>query len=294
MLTAEQLEKRKLGIGGSDAAAITGKNLYKTPLEVYLNKMGIEIPLTPEQEERCYWGNIWEPIVLKEYEKRTGEISLPLNSDTAHFFKDHHETYPWMRANIDGYILNKNIIIECKSAKYKDHHWGNPGTDEIPDSYLLQCAHYAIVYDAVRVDLAVLFGNNDFNIYHYNRNPALEEKLIEKEHIFWHEHVLKEIPPDPINLSDSNLLWPDSLSNSKVATNDTYMTLCQYDHIKSKIKEMKKEADDLKLKVQIEMGESDTLVNANNEKLATWKTQPRKSYFVKESSSRVFRLGKLD
>lgn len=289
MLTAEQLAKRKLGIGGSDAAAVAGICPFKTPLEVYLEKLSLSVPI--EENDYMRFGTILEPIILKEYERRTGEICLPRDENTNQYFKDYHEVYNWMRANIDGYIFNKNIIIECKSASARTAYlWGEPGTDEIPANYLIQCAHYAIVYDAVRVDLAVLIGGNDFRIYHYNRNAALEEKLIEKERIFWHDHVLKEIPPDPINLKDSYLLWPDSLANSKIATNDTYMHLCQYDHLKSKIKELGKEADLLKLKVQQFMGESDTLVNANNEKLATWKTQTKKSYFTKESSSRVFRL----
>mgnify|MGYP003353102479 CR=1 FL=1 len=37
--TPEQLEKRRLGIGGSDVAAICGLNPYKTALDVYFEKV---------------------------------------------------------------------------------------------------------------------------------------------------------------------------------------------------------------------------------------------------------------
>lgn len=309
MLTAEQLAKRKLGIGGSDAAAVAGVCPFKTSLDVYMDKLSLTVA-TEEENEYMHFGTMLEPLILKEYERRAGETCLPRDENTEQYFKDAHEIYTWMRANIDGYLFNKNIVIECKTASARTAYlWGEPGTDNIPTNYLIQCAHYAIVYDATRVDLAVLIGGNDFRIYHYHRNQALEEKLIEKERTFWYDHVLKEIPPDPVNLHDSMLLWPDSLANSKIATNDTYMHLCEYYDLKLKIKEMENKADMLKLKVQQEMKENDTLINANGQKLATWKTQSaerldmqtfKKNYpqiyldNLVKNNSRVFRLGNLE
>lgn len=291
MLTTEQLIKRKLGIGGSDAAAVMGKCPWKTSLEVYLDKLS---PTIEQEDKDCFWwGNSIEEKTLKWYERKTGETLLPYNDDTKKFFKEHHEVYTWMRANIDGYILNKNIIVEAKaSGQAWSPEWGTPGTDEIPDYYLITCAHYRIIYDAPKVDLPVFFNIHDQRIYTYYENKELEKKIIEGERAFWHDNVLKKVPPEPKNLRDILLLWPESLPNSKIANNDIYMDLYKYYDIQSKIKEMEKDGDMLKLKVQQFMGESDTLVNANDEMLATWKTQRRKSYFVKESSSRVFRLNK--
>lgn len=38
------------------------------------------------------------------------------------------------------------------------------------------------------------------------------------------------------------------------------------------------------------MADADTLIDFDGNILATWKTQNKKSYVVKESSSRVFRI----
>lgn len=308
MLSEEQLRKRKLGIGGSDAAAVMGKCPWKTAVEVYLDKLS---PSIDQEEKDCFWwGNSLEEKTLKWYERKTGEILLPYNEDTKRFFKEHHEVYTWMRANIDGYIFNKNIIVEAKaSGQAWSPEWGTPGTNEMPDYYLITCAHYRIIYDAPKVDLPVFFNIHDQRIYTYYENKELEKKIIEREREFWHDNVLKEIPPEPTNLHDSALLWPNSIEKTKIANNDTYMQIYQYNGIKLKIKELEEEADTLKLKIQQEMGENDTLVNVNNQKLATWKTQTTKRIdfetfkkthpdlyiqHLKESSSRVFRLGKLD
>ncbi len=64
MLTKEQLEERRKGIGGSDAATVLGLNPYQDPYALYLDKRG-EAP--PEDEdflkESRYWGSVLEAPV---------------------------------------------------------------------------------------------------------------------------------------------------------------------------------------------------------------------------------------
>lgn len=64
----EWLKERQKGIGGSDVGAILGVNKYKTPFEVYLDKTE---PITEigEQSESAYWGDQFEEVVAKEFEK---------------------------------------------------------------------------------------------------------------------------------------------------------------------------------------------------------------------------------
>ena len=66
------LKERQCGIGGSDVGAILGVNKYKTPFEVYLEKTE---PITEvgEHSESAYWGDQFEEVVAKEFEKRTGK-----------------------------------------------------------------------------------------------------------------------------------------------------------------------------------------------------------------------------
>ena len=311
MLTPEQLAKRKLGIGGSDAAAVAGKCPWRTPLQLYRDKVENYSMARDAENEQFYWGNELEPLILRAYERHMGEKCLPFDENTRDFFKEHHEIYTWMRANIDGYVLNKNIVVECKTASHHTMYlWGEPGTAQIPLNYLYQCAHYAIVYDATRVDLAVLFGINDFRIYHYERDYSFEQDLIDAERHFWHEHVLKEIAPAPITLNDATLLWPTSFEKTKTVTPDTFVNILKRISIKARISELEAEEAELKLKIQKELEDNESLVDTAGNPLITWRNQDtsrfgvtkfKKDYpnlcaqYTEKTSIRVFRdvKGKL-
>uniref|UniRef100_UPI00193103D1 YqaJ viral recombinase family protein n=1 Tax=Caenibacillus caldisaponilyticus TaxID=1674942 RepID=UPI00193103D1 len=67
----EWLRERRKGIGGSDAAAILGLNKWKSPIQVYMEKIGeIESDVS---SEAAYWGHVLEDVVAREFSKRTGK-----------------------------------------------------------------------------------------------------------------------------------------------------------------------------------------------------------------------------
>lgn len=52
---------RRLGLGGSDMAAVMGVDKYRTPLQVFLQKTGIL--KDSDQTRFTYWGNRLEDLV---------------------------------------------------------------------------------------------------------------------------------------------------------------------------------------------------------------------------------------
>jgi predicted phage-related endonuclease len=58
---AEWLQYRRLGIGGSDLAAICGISKWRTPVHVYLEKLG-EAP-EDQMSEAAEWGTRLEPLI---------------------------------------------------------------------------------------------------------------------------------------------------------------------------------------------------------------------------------------
>ena len=102
----EWLELRKRGIGGSDASVIMGKNPYRSILQLWEEKTG-KAPITEAGNEAAYWGNVMEPIVRKEFTRRTG-----LKVRQKHFMIFHPEI-PYMFADVDG------IVTEENGEKYK-------------------------------------------------------------------------------------------------------------------------------------------------------------------------------
>lgn len=179
------LKERQCGIGGSDVGAILGVNKYKTPFEVYLEKTE---PITEvgEQSESAYWGDQFEEVVAKEFEKRTGK---KVRRDRKHY---KHKEYSFMVANIDRKVVGENAILECKTAnQYLANEWQE---DEVPASYLLQVQHYLFVTGAEVGYIAVLIGGQKFVWKEVQRDEELIEVIIEAEKEFW-KMVQDKTPP---------------------------------------------------------------------------------------------------
>jgi putative phage-type endonuclease len=187
MLTPEQLEARKSGLGGSDAAAALGLSPWKSPLELYLEKRGEVEPV--EGNERMRWGSLIEPVIREEYARRTGlEVVAPVAMVR-------HRTLPWAFAHPDGLIRGAPKGLEIKTASREDG-WGEEGTDQVPEPYLLQTIHTMGVCELQSMDLAVLFGFNRLAIYQIQFDPQAWEMLAGAEQAFW-ERVQAGNPPEP-------------------------------------------------------------------------------------------------
>lgn len=149
----EWLAARRKGIGGSDAAAIAGLNKWKSPVAVYLEKIG-QAPEENVSSEAAYWGTVLEDVVAQEFSKRTGLKVRRRNAILQ------HPEHSFMLANVDRLIVGEKAGLECKTAsEYLKEEWKD---DEVPAQYLIQCQHYMAVtgYDAWWI--AVLIGGNKF------------------------------------------------------------------------------------------------------------------------------------
>jgi len=301
MLTTEQLQARKKGIGGSDAAAIAGLSRWKTSLDIYLDKLDLSEPEDMDASDRIYFGKVLEPIVAQEFERRTGKV-CSIEPKTLI-----HPKYEWMFANIDRRITTDGSILECKTASaYSREEWGESGSDQFPDEYLLQCTHYAAVCDVPKVELAVLIGGQNFRTYTYRRNLKLENRLIEIEHDFWHNNILKEIPPEPKTPQQAFVLWPkDNADTVAVVASEIEEKVHQLVNVKQQIKQFEEEEKTLQASISHFMKEASVLVDVSGKWLVTWKTQTANRFdtngfksihpdlyeqFAKSTASRVFRL----
>jgi len=190
MLTPDQLELRKSGIGGSDVAPIVGLSQWKNPSDIYLEKRGEVEPEDISEKPIIIFGNMLEGVVADFYTRETGEKLEKRNQLIR------HPKYPQLIANIDRKIVGRKAVFEAKTAdKYTAHKWGADGTDEIPEAYRCQIEHYFNVTGYDEGVLAVLIGGNEFRQYPIQRNPELSDMLMEECLKFW-ERVEKGIPPE--------------------------------------------------------------------------------------------------
>ena len=268
----EWLLMRKTYLGGSDLGAVIGVNKYKTALDVYLEKTSEHYPET--SNDGTYWGNVLEDVVAQEYSKR---VNLPVEVETKLL---RHKEHEFLAANIDRWVGNKEYVLECKTAGFMmSKEWGEEGSDSIPESYLVQSAWYAAICDVPKVDIAVLIGGQDFRIYTYQRNKEFEDKLIKIACNFWHNHVLKRIPPKCSNLADTFNLFPHGNHKELTASENITQKIYELKKLKEQESDTQTAIDKLKVEIQEFMQDYDILLDNNGCVVATWKNTAPRSFF---------------
>lgn len=268
MLTEEQRINRRNGIGASDSSIIMGYSSYKTPYQLYLEKTGL---VTDEDEETevQYWGNALEPIIIKRFsEENNLEITFP---DTVY-----HPDYPFIFANLDGWIPSENAVVEAKSANsFQRREWDGALDDGIPLQYLIQIAKQVAVTNATRGYCAVLIGGMEYKQFVYERDHELEELIIQADIDFW-DCVTKRIEPEPINTSDCRLKYktphPDKVRESTFKTSHALEMLA---NVKLQMKKLTDDEDRFKMHLMSYMGDAEYLAGMNGEILATWKANKK-------------------
>lgn len=273
----EWLRERKNYLGGTDLAAICGLSPYKTALDVYLDKTSDDI--AEDTNSAMHWGTLLEDVIAEEYGRIKGcRIEQPSQPII-------HSEYKFLGANIDRWVISSDLpyILECKTAGFtKAKEWGDLGTDQIPESYLVQVAYYAAICNVPKVDIAVLIGGQDFRIYTYNRDKNLEEKLIKIACNFWHNHIEKRIPPKCVNTRDTFNLFPQSNNKQITAKNDILAKLEELKIAKMSEEQIQKTIEKLKVEIQEFMQDYDVLIDENGNVIATWKnTAPRSLFDLK-------------
>lgn len=265
MLTPEQLEARKNGIGGTDAGAIMGFSTFKSAFDVWLEKTGRTHDSTSKETHPwLYWGNKLESVVADEYSIITGEKLIESNTVF-------HPEHKWMVGHPDRLIVGKNKILECKTANQftaKDD-WGT-GKDSVKLPYIIQVQHYMAITGADETDIAVLIGNSDFRIYTIPRDEKLIGMIIKECGDFYKNHILTDIPPQPLNGKEAAWIWKDDNGEYRNAINEEILLFNSYNLQRDSEAEAKKEKEKVgeKLKVLIEDYSS---IEDNGYELVTYK-----------------------
>ena len=268
----EWLRERKNYLGGSDLGAIAGLNPYRTALDVYLDKTSDDIAC--ETSPAMRWGTLLEDTIAKEYAEVTGQ-TIEIEPNTIY-----HPSMKFLGANIDRWVGDKEYVLECKTAGFtRGKEWGEEGTDQIPESYLVQVAYYAAICAVPKVDIAVLIGGQDFRIYTYERNKELEEKLIKIACNFWDNHIEKRIPPKCVSTRDTFNLFPQSNYHEIVAESNIIEKLQELRGAKEEESRIQSTIEKLKTDIQEFMRDYDVLIDNNGNVIATWKNSTPRSFF---------------
>ena len=195
--TDEWFEARRSSIGASEAAAICGMSRWQQPLDVYKTKQGAS---DTRESDEMHRGKLLEPAVLDWYQSKVGGylFSPPLLIHPVHDFMCATPDALWTTQDIGNlpwsYSLDY-IPIEAKTSGVKGE-WGEEGTDDIPQEYVMQTQHQMAVTGAERCDVPVLGHNLNFKLYVVKRNQELIDSIVEASREMM-ERVANNDPPEP-------------------------------------------------------------------------------------------------
>lgn len=276
------LQERRKGIGGSDAAAILGLNPWRSPFQVYLEKIGE----APEYEpgEPAYWGTILEDIVAAEFTKRTG---LKVQRVNKILWSSEH---PFMLANIDRRIVGTHHGLEAKTTSaWNRDEWS---AEAAPIQYVIQCQHYMAVTGWPLWHLAVLIGGQQYLGTTVERDESLIADIIQAEAAFW-ECVQTRTPP-AVDGSDActaalKALYPASTEESVILPDLAGEYIKGY-HEAAAIEKRAKEAKQAHQNaLEALMGNAGVAYLPGNPKpCITWKSTERKGYTAEPTTYRKF------
>lgn len=254
----EWLQYRQAGIGGSDAAGIVGLNKYKSPLNVYIDKVE-EITSSEIPSEAAEWGHRLEPTVRSKFKDNHPELTIKRS-----FIMWQHQDYPFMLANVDGIVYDAEKgwgVLEIKtSSEWRKDEWSE---SEVPEEYLIQMQHYLAVMGFDYGYFAVLIGGNKYREFYIERDEELVESLIQIESNFWNGHVLNQEPPEPDGSTSSaevlNRLYPSEDAYEKtdiIELGEEAKALAKdYDDVLLQEKEIAKRKKELQNKMKKLLGE---------------------------------------
>ena len=195
-LSPEQMEIRRLRVGGSEVGALLGVDKFKGVLELFADRT-----LAPVQQtgEHLAWGTELEPLILRSYARRAGWTLLgcPGTLTDARF--------PSLCVTPDDLALVPGVPgpvpLDAKNVQeHNAHEWGKPGTAEVPLMYAaqiqVQIALCAQLGGADHGYLIASLGGAPPEAWRIDYDPEVFGAISNLADKFIVEHVLPRIPPE--------------------------------------------------------------------------------------------------
>jgi putative phage-type endonuclease len=197
MLSAEQKEARRKGIGGSDVASVLSLPPFGCVLKLWFDKTGVPQDfeeLNPNMERGIYL----EDIACEIYRKKSGNTIKRMG-------QRHHSKLHYMLANIDREIVSVTQdgtgVLEVKCPNKES--FLRMKTEGIPEAYLLQGQHYMYVTEKSWMHYMIFCADLwKEDIVPVDRDDALIKLILDSEAHFWNL-VTNRIKPDRLDYGDS-------------------------------------------------------------------------------------------
>jgi putative phage-type endonuclease len=280
---ADWLSKRKLGVGGSDAAAAIGLSPYVSPFALWHIKTTSGYSVVDNEAMEA--GRRLEGVIGEWYGEREGidvrRYPKMLRS------KDH----PHMLVNLD--FIGPERVIEVKNVGFRMAEEWEHG--KVPDHYMLQGQHSLAVTGLPAVDFAVLIGGQELRSVTVERNDSLIDALTDAEASFW--HMVENGTPPSADGSDATTRaikdrWPEPIEGESVELPMDIIHLIHERKLAKKgLKEAEWRVDAVENSIKAMLGDAE-FGRLDGRVVVSWKLITRKGYTVDEAQYRRLEVPK--
>ncbi len=193
MSRAAWLEKRRSGIGASQAAAVLG--LVPGAFDVWASiTQGVHMQDNPALRR----GRFLEAGIIRWYAEVYDRHVLP--SVWAR-----HPEVPCVVGTPDGFLADspgsqkREAVLEIKDVgPHMRHAWGEPGTDQVPARVVIQVCQSMAIMDLDRCHVVPLFEGEGGDPVEYivHRDRDLEAHMLKQLGAWWTHHIIMGVEPD--------------------------------------------------------------------------------------------------
>lgn len=183
--TSEWNELRRHKIGASDCPVICGVDPYRTPIQLWEEKISGKKQFVSSAMRR---GTELESVARDLIQKSHCAIYIPIVVQS--------DQYDWMIASLDGYDEERQKILEIKCPNeetfIKVAHFS-----DVPIHWLYQMQHQMFVTGLQECSLAVFNGTYCAEVC-VKRDNVLIEEIITKEQAFYDSLINFDPPSGPL------------------------------------------------------------------------------------------------
>lgn len=272
------LAARRSGLGASETAVVLGLNEYRTPYQVWAEKVRTDDPVDEDPSEAARWGSVLEAPVAREVSRRHHDLGKIAPSPG--LFQ--HPEHTWLLATPDRILVERGrrysgralALLECKTVgdwAYRSSWTG----DYPPNPYLVQVQQQLLVLDMDVAYLAALIGGQRMPApWRIDRDERVAQQIVEYTGAWWEQYVVAGRAP-ALTFADRSILsqvYPGDTDLDALRADDRLVDVyARLLDARRREAEAKDERAALEFEVQTALGDRTALVDDAGAELVTWR-----------------------
>lgn len=284
-MTPYELERRRKVVGASEVGLLFGLPSFggRTVSDLWFEKKYGTIHGGKGNASTAL-GHKLEPVILAEAEDRLGVQIV--------------DRQKWITlgnngATLDGRVENNGALVEAKTSgilwRGDQSEWGEDGSDDVPDSYLVQVQAQLLVSGAELGYLAALIGGRGFAMYRIAPQSALMDAIKAKSVEFINSLDSDQPPMEPPQLETLKRIkrQPNKIVSQTEEIDELWEQLTE---AKAGSKAAKETEETIQRKLLAKIGDAEAAELRSGR--ITYFEQSRKECFMEACKFRVLRFKK--